>query len=36
MSDVWFRLGSVAVLVVVNAAFARTEPALVSMPEGTR
>jgi hypothetical protein len=35
MSEVWFRLGPVAVLVVVNAAFAGTEPA-VSMPEGTR
>jgi putative hemolysin len=34
MSDIWLQLGLVAVLVVVNASFAGTELALVSLREG--
>lgn len=34
MSGLWFQVGLVAVLVVVNAAFAGTEMALVSLREG--
>ena len=34
MSDVWFQFGLVIVLVVVNAAFAGTELAMVSLREG--
>ncbi|MEQ8842045.1 MAG: hemolysin family protein [Acidimicrobiales bacterium] len=34
MSDVWIQLGLVGVLVIVNAAFAGTELALVSLREG--
>ncbi len=34
MSEVWWQLGLVALLVVVNAAFAGTELALVSLREG--
>ncbi len=34
MSDVWLQLGLVVVLVVVNAAFAGTELAMVSLREG--
>ncbi|MGF1599134.1 MAG: hemolysin family protein [Acidimicrobiales bacterium] len=34
MSDLWFQLGLVVVLVVINAAFAGTELAMVSLREG--
>jgi putative hemolysin len=34
MSDVWFQLALVAVLVIINAAFAGTELAMVSLREG--
>jgi putative hemolysin len=34
MSDLWFQLGLVIVLVIINAAFAGTELAMVSLREG--